>query len=282
MNKVQRYPFVLIFISLLSLYIQPVLAEEQTSNDNTYLQVARNQLSIAFDQYNDGDISASKQSLRKSSDWLNKAVIHSKSDKVKTESEKLASEIDNFRLTLSDFSKQTDIARFWHQTTSLIIRESEHLVHSYIESSNDNTTLKHLLDSKSHFFLAEHDLFISDDLNDAVQELNHSLIYLDQAYEIARPELEPHIDKLINNIKALRSLTKSSKDSWKENKLIDSLNKATNNVKNAESIASPPTRLRLELIRKDIHQLKLDTQKTNLKTKYNSILTDFTLLIKSI
>lgn len=282
MNKVKYCTISVIAIILMSLYMQPILAEEQTNNDNTYLHVARDQLALAFEEYNDGDIAASKQSLRKASDWLNKAVNHSEYDTIKAEAEKLAAEIDSFRLTLSQSSEHNDINRFWHHTTSLILRESEQLIHSYITTSNDNTTLRHLLDAKMHFFLAEHDLFVSHDSKDALQELNDSLEYLAQADAIAKPKVEARINKLIDNIKALISLTESSKNSWKKNMLIDSLDEAISNVANAESIATPPIKLRLKLIEQDIYQLKLDMQRTNLKTRYDSIMVDFTRTIKSI
>ena len=282
MNKVKHHPFSVIAIILMSLYIQPILAEEQTNNDNTYLQVARDQLSLAFEQYNDGDIAASKQSLRKASDWLNKAVTHSEYDTIKTEAEKLASEIDSFRLTLSHSSEKNDISRFWHQATSLILRESEQLIHSYITTSNDNTTVKHLLDAKMHFYSAEHDLFVSHDPKDAVQELNDSLEYLAQANAIAKTKVKARINKLIDDIKVLISLTESSKDSWKKNMLIDSLDKAIINIANAESIATPPIKLRLKSIEQDIYQLQSDMQRTNLKSRYDSIMVDFTRAIKSI
>ena len=282
MNKVKHCTISLIFILLMSLFVQPILAEEQSDDDNTYLQVARTQLSIAFDKYNEGDIAAAKQNLKKASDWLNEAVAHSENDKVKTEAEKLAAEIDSFGLTLNHSSEQNDIVRFWHQATSLIIRESDQLIHSYIESSNDNTTLRHLLDAKMHFFLAKHDLFVSHDSKDAIQELNDSLEYLDQADAIARPELEARINNLINNIKALISITESSNESWKKGELIDSLDKAINNVTNAESIATPPTKVRLKAIEQDIHQLKLDMEKTSIKTKYDSIMSDFSRAIDNI
>lgn len=287
MNNVKHYPIPLIFILLMSLCMQPLLAEEQSNeeqsnNDNTYLHVARNQLSIAFDKYNDGDITASKQSLRRASDWLNKAVTHSKSDKVKIEAQKLASEIDSFRLTLNHSSEQNDIARFWHQATSLIKRETELLIHSYITSLNDNITLRHLLDAKMHFYTADHDLFVSHDLGDAKQELNDSLKYLNQAVAIARPELKTGINNLTNNLKTLISLTESSNEPWKNDTLVDSLEKAINNITNAESSATPPTKLRLKSIEQNIHQLKLDVQKTNIKTRYDLIMADLTQAINNI
>lgn len=84
MNKVKCNSISLIFIVFMSFWMQSLLAEEQAINDNTYLKVARDQLSLAFDKYKAGDISAAKKSLRKASDWLNKAVAHSEHDKLKS------------------------------------------------------------------------------------------------------------------------------------------------------------------------------------------------------
>lgn len=282
MNKVKHCSVSLIIVILMSFYMQPVLAEEQPGKDNTYIQVARDQLSIAIDQYNEGDIAESKHSLKKASNWLNEAVSHSEYEKVRTEAESLASEIDSFRLTLNHSSGQNDIVRFWHQATSLVIRESEQLIHSYIDSSNDNTILRHLLDAKMHFFLAEHDLFYSHEMKDAIQELNISLEYLDQADAIARPGLEARINKLINNIKALVTLTESSKESWEKDEIIQSLDMAIKNVADAESLATPSNRSRLKSIQQDIDQLKSAIQKTNLKTRYDSIMSDFNRTIRNI
>lgn len=282
MNKVNHSLSVFICILLMSLCVQPILAKDQPNKDNTYLVVARNQLSIAFDQYNDGDITASKKSLSKASDWLNKAVAHSKYDKIKKETEKLSVEIDEFRQKLSHSSEQNDMIRFWHQATSLITRDSEQLVHSYIKSSNNNRILKHLLDAKMHFYLAEHDIFVSHDLKDAVQELNGSLKYLAQADVLARPKLDALINDLIKDINTLKHLAELRKESWKDDNLIDSLDKAINNVTNAKLIATPPIKIRLKSIENNINQLKLDVQKMNVKNRYDSIMADFIRAIQNI
>ena len=271
----------LVYILLMFLYMQPVLAENQPG-DNTYLQVARDQLGLASDKYNAGDIAASKENLKKASDWLNKAVMHSKYEKVKIEAEKLASDIDALRLTLSHSSTQNDIVRFLHNSTSLIVRESEHLIHDYIVSSNDNTTLRHMLDAKRNFFLAEHDLFFSHDLSNALQELNESLKYLGQASEIARPDLKARVNNLVRNIKILVMLSEKSRELWNNKELIDSLDRAMNHISNAESIAAPPMKLRLKSVEQNIKQLKEDFKKTNIKNKYDSISSDFARVIESI
>lgn len=282
MNHVTRPPVFFIFFLFSSLYLQPLFAVEQLNNDNTALHEARKYLSVAFDKYNNDDIAAAKQNLKLASEWLNKAEANIKSDKVKTETNKLASEIDTFRSTLMQTTEQDGLARFWHRTTSLIKRESDHLIHSYTESSNNNRTLKHLLDAKMHFYTAEHDLFISHESKDAQQELNTSLSYLAEANAIARTDIKSHIKNLTDNIKALITLTESNKESWKKDNLVHSLDNATTHLTNAEKNAAPATSLRLKSIKQNIHQLKLDVQKTSIKTRYDSIMADFIRTINNI
>ena len=282
MNKVKHHPILFIFLFLLSLYVQPLLAVEQINTDNTALHEARKQLSIAFDKYRDGDIAAAKHNLKLANEWLNKAKANIKSEKVKTEANKLASEIEHFRSTLTHSTEQDDLARFWHQATSLIKRESEHLIHSYTESSNNNRTLKHLLDAKMHFYTAEHDLFVSHDTKDAQQELNNSLEYLAEANEIARADLKSSIENLTRNIKGLIPLTESSKKSWIMDNLVQSLEKATTHLTSAEQNATPAINIRLKTIKQNIRQLKLDVQKTSIKTRYDSIMADFARTINNI
>lgn len=205
-----------ILILLLPLCSQAAFAEEQIQDENTYLKVARTQLDIAFDNYNKGDISASKRSLKNASEWLYKAVMHSRSDTVRDKAQKLATEIDSFRLTLNKSSEKNDMARFWHQVSSLIIRESEHLIHSYTESSTNNTIMRLLLDAKMHFFNADHDIFMSHDTDDVSLELGSSIEYLRQAEALAKPEFKPYVHQLIININELIPLSVSGKNAWKK------------------------------------------------------------------
>jgi len=284
MNKIKNHPIPYILILLISLSMQSLRADEKINVENSSLHEARSNLSIAFDKYNDGDIAAAKQNLKQASEWLKKATAHSQSDKVKIEAKKLASEIDNFHSTLKHSSEQQQnlMVRFWHRATSLIKRESEHLIHNYTKSSNDNRTVKYLLDAKMQFYVADHDLFVSHNSNDARQELNNSLDNLVEANAIARPELKTHIQNLIDNTKTLIILTEASKQSWKNNKLIHSLDKAINNLATAEKNATPATILRFKLLEKDIRQLKFDIQKTSIKNRYDSIMTDLNRIIKNI
>lgn len=282
MNLLKHVVIKFIFVLLLQLSCHTVLAEEPVNGENTYLKVARTQLDIAFDNYNKGDISASKKNLKNASEWLYKAVKHSRSDTVRDNSQQLAEEIDSFRITLSKSSHKTDMSRFWHQASSLVMRESEHLIHSYTESSADNRILRLLLDAKMHFFNAEHDVFLSSDTNDASLELERSIEYLKQAKVQAKPELEPDINQLIIDINELIPLSVSAKNAWQKNTLIHSLEAALNNLGEAQSVATPPEKMRLETIKKNISMLKNDTQKTSLKVKYESILTDFSRTINNI
>ena len=271
-----------VFILSLSLCYQTLLADELGKDESTYLKVARSQLNIAFEKYNKGEITASKKNLKHASEWLYKAVQHSRSDIVRIEAQKLAARIDSFRSTLNKSSEKNELARFWHQTTSLIKRESEHLIHSYTESSTSNKILRYLLDAKMHFYTADHDLFTSHDSNIANLELKSSLKYLTQAESLARSKVKPYVNNLITSIKELISLSESDKNAWKPDTLIHSLDKAIINIIKAESVASPPTRLQLELIKQSISKLKKDTLKTSLKVKYESIMLEFNRAINNL
>ena len=78
------------------------------------------------------------------------------------------------------------------------------------------------------------------------------------------------------------SLLDTHKSPWKKDNLIHSLEKALINLKQADSAASPSTKLQLKLIKKNISDLKLDIQKTNLRKKYESVLVDFSRAINNL
>lgn len=269
-------------ILLLSLCCQALLAAEPAKDESTYLNVARTQLNIAFENYSKDDIITSKRNLKHASEWLYKAVQHSQSDTVKAEAQKLAAEIDSFRSTLNKSSKKNDMARFWHQVTTLIKRESEHLIHSYTESSTNNKILRYLLDARMHFYIADHDLFVSHDPNDVSLELSNSLEYLAQAEALAKSKVKPYVNHLVTSINELLTLSKMNKQGWKQDNLIHSLQNAINNLSEAELVASPHVRLRLEIIKQTISNLKKDTLKASLRVKYDSIMVDFNRAINNI
>ena len=264
-----------IIMLLLPLCYQSLFAEELAKNKNTYLAVSRVQLNLAFENYNKGDIAASKNNLEHASDWLNKAVEHSHSETIKVQAQKLAESIDSFRLTLNKSSQKSDITRFWHLSTSLIKRESEHLIHSYNESSTNNEIMKYLLDAKMHFYNAEYDLFISHNTKNVNLELRKSLEYLSQAENLAKSNIKESVNHLITNINELISLSDSNKNAWKQASLIYSLEKAISNLSEAESVASSSTGLRIESIKKTISKLKQHVLKRSLKVKYDLIMADF-------
>jgi len=271
-----------ILILLLVLGSQALLAAESAKDKSTYLNVAKTQLNSAFDNYSKGNIAASKRNLKHASEWLHKAVQHSQSDIVKIEAKKLAVDIDSFRSTLNKSSEKNDMARFWHQVATLIKRESEHLIHSYTESSINSKILRYLLDARMHFYIADHDLFVSHDSKDANLELSRSLDYLAQAQALSKSKIKSYVNRLITGINELISLSELNKQGWKDDTLIHSIDSAINNINDAESFASPPVRLQLELIKQSISRLKKDALKTSLKVKYDSIKTDFSHAINDV
>ena len=100
-----------------------------------------------------------------------------------------------------------------------------------------------------HFYTAEHDLFFSADSNDINLELKKSLEYLYQAKSLSKSTVKPYVNHLIAGINELISLSESNKNVRKQDTLLHSLKNAINNLSEAESVTSPPTRLRLESIK---------------------------------
>ena len=274
-----------VIILFLIFCYQPLMASEaaevKAEKNNTYLQVARTQLDIANDDYTKGNIDSAKRHLQHANDWLDRAVEHSQSEVVKTAVTKLATEIKNFRSTLNKSSEKHQLARFWHQTTSLIQRESEHLIHSYTETSRRNQSLKHLLDAKMHFYTAEYDLFFSHNSDDAGNELRQSVEYLNQAESLAESESKQIVNNLIQSINEIISLSESSKITRKQDVLIQTLDNVVDNLKEAEAVAPAPVRSRLESIRKKVIKIEKETFSTNLKFKYDAIMKMFNRAIKN-
>lgn len=287
----------IIYVSILLqvFYISPLKAEVQEQGvtlgkeleSNTYLNVARNELSIAYEKYNEGKISESKKDLKRASDWLYNAVNHSKSEKVKLEAKKLAIKIDQFQVTLSRSSEKNSIEKFLHHASSLILRESEQLYHSYTASANDNKTLKYLLDARMHFYNADHDLFISHDKVSTQEELDESIKNLEEANLVARPELKLQIAKLKDNIRNLLAITEADDEYLNRAELVNALDKAIIQLAEVKSIFSGNHDLdkdytQLEKILENTRQLKIAAQKNNIKNDYDSIMNDFVTVINDI
>lgn len=269
-------------ILLVCLAFQASYAEQAENDKNTYLQVARTQLNLAFENYNKGDVEEARENLKHAKKWLDQAVNHTQLESVKQEAQKLSSDIQDFRLTMNEPGEKNDLVRFWHQSASMIKREAEQLMHGYTELTNENHVMRQLLDAQMHLYIAEHDFFVSHHSHDAVAELKNVLGYLDQAESLARPELKVDIKTLESAINDLILHSEGSHMTSKQDVLMRSLETVMENLNQAEAVASPQTRMRLEDIRDSVSELKKDTKSTCLKDKYDDIMQDIGLAMKKI
>jgi hypothetical protein len=239
---------------------------------DNYLREARLKLGNAFDSYRKGDLAATEISLDEATKSLNKAAENSRTEKAKAEARKLAAEIGEFRKKINQTSDQHEnsIARFWHRTSSIIRREADHLIHSYMELSTAEKTQKYLLDAKMHLFNAEHDLFVSHDKEDAEDELVKVLDYLDEAGRVAIPAVKHKIDLLTGDIRSLKEKTTTTSGIWKKNNVINALDAAIKELAFANENAVPAIKLRIEQLQTEMHALRSDVQRNSIRDDYDS------------
>ena len=242
----------------------------QTNSDGSALDIARLTIEKAINSYREGDMDASKRNLEIAIESLNTAANDSRTEKAREESRKLGIKIDKFKEQLDQASglHENSLIRFWHQTISIIKRETDHLIHSYNELSVSEKTLKYLLDAKMHLFMAQHDLFVSHNDEDAIKELDNVLDYLDGASQVAKPSIKKKILNLSKNIYVLKEQVKPGQEVWRNNDLVLSLNQAINNLTKAKSIASPRIKLQIESLETEIQILRVDVERSNIKNDY--------------
>jgi len=267
----------LVFCIIIVLTSFPVISSEvakdlRPQHISNALDKARYNLENASNSFRNGDIETTRSNLETAAKWLDKAAQNNETAKAREESKKLSNEINVFRdkLTQSSDIDENSLVRFWHQSTSIIKRETDHLIHSYTELSVSEKTLKYLLNAKMHLFIAEHDLFVSQLQADATRELDLVLTCLADASQAARPSIAIKIDLLRKDITLLQKNVDSTRDAWKDDQVILSLNDAMVDLKAAKSNASPGIIPRIELIEDEITALRIDHEKVNLKNSYES------------
>jgi hypothetical protein len=250
-------------------------------HENDNLNQARLNLSQAIDNYQNKNIEATRKNLELASEYLTKAAQNSTTDKAKEEAAKLAAAIDKFRENISQASEDQEngLTRFWHQTTSFIMREADQLTHSYIALATDEKTLKHLLDAKVHLFTAEHDLFVSHDAKDAEKELDNTLDYLNEAERVAKPVTRKRVTDLISDIQMLKEKINTRNKIWRKDSVIQSLNKALTNLDEANEKASPATKLRIAALKTDIDDLRKQEGESNIRNDYESAMSTLQSII---
>jgi len=241
------------------------------------LEEARISLGRAFDEYSNGDTDSARRYLGQATESLSKAAKASNTEKAKQEAHELAQEIDEFsqKLDTEADGQESDLSRYWHRVTSIIKRETDQLIHGYTELYNIDITMRHLLDAKMHFFNAEHDLFSSHDVEEAIDELDKTLIYLDKASQDAKPPIKGKIDSLSEDVKLLRDNTKISKIAWRDENLIHELDEVLNKLEGIEGDFSPVVQMHLKQIKADIHTLRADVARYTLQDQYDSIMKKF-------
>ncbi len=261
----------------------PARATAPLATDDS-LSAARDQLEQAFSSYRDQDIEATRNHLRQARDLLDQSVLNSASQTVKTEAKKLVDEIESFeqKLVAGSAEEEGSIARFWRRATSFIRRETEQLLHQYIELSQNEKTFKHLLDAKMHLFIAEHDLFVSNDTRDAYEELDKVLVDLDLASQQAVGQFKPQVDELTEKVTALRKLMSASEESWLGSEVIEHLQNAHSDLLLAEQTAKPETSLQISIIRHQIESLRREEETRNLRNDYDAIMEDLKLIISKL
>ncbi len=252
---------------------QEKIEEKDQSNRNIKeLEVARMKLKSAIYNYNNGDLNASRRDMEISIEWLNKASQNSNIEKSREESRQLAEKIDEFKRKLNQSSEKNEnsLMRFLHQSSAIIGREFDQLIHSYVDLATSEKILKHLLDAKMHLYTSEHDLLVSHDIEDSKQELNSVLKYLEKANKVAKSPLQNKIIDLSKKIIVLKEQAKQTQEAWITNDEIMFLNRAKENLIKAKFKATPNIKLQIESIEADIQILQADIEISNIKNNYES------------
>ncbi len=257
---------------------------EPTNGSDDSLSAARDQLEQAFSSYRDKNIEATREHLLQARSLLDQSALNSASQTVKTEAAKLVDEIQAFeqKLAAGNEAEEGSIARFWRRATSFIRREAEQLVDQYVELSQNEKTFKHLLDAKMHLFIAEHDLFVSHDSQDAFAELDKVLVDLDLASQEAVADFRPRVDGLTDKVTALQQLMTASEESWLGFQVIMHLQNATSDLVKAEQAAKPETSLQIGIIRHQLEGLRREEETRNLRNEYDKIMEDLKLMISKL
>jgi len=264
---------------------QPILSQSNSTNEsNDSLSAARDQLEKAFTSFREEDFNATREHLSQSRALLDRSVLNSTSQTVKTEAKKLVDEIDAFQQKLADgeAGRENSIARFWRRATSFIRREAEQLVDQYIELSQNEKTFKHLLDAKMHLFIAEHDLFVSHDARDAYAELNQVLADLALAQQEAVEEVLPEVKELSGEVTFLQDAMNFSSKSWLDNEVLMHLQNASSELVKAEKTALPDTSLQIGVIRHQIDDLRKQVETINLRNDYDKIMEHIKMIISKL
>jgi len=241
-----------------------------TVESNHPLAMAHQELKQAHDDFNKGNIGAVQKDLDAASKWLQNSKI-SNNPKTRDEAAKLANEIQTLHKQLIHPSDKHEsaLARLWHRSTALVEHEVQHITKSWKDSSTANRTLKRLMDARLHFNYAEHELFRSNDVEQANEELNKTVAYLDKASEVATPRVREKIATIKKDIQRLPTSPANTND---EQMTIQALEKASISIDKASNSVSLEIQARSKKIALEIRNLKKDVTMLERRQQYNSMM----------
>ncbi len=252
------------------------VAENSTSSQNTLkpssvsveashpMAVAHQQIDQAREYYKKGELDKVKSSLDAASKWL-------KNHQDGNEAAELVSEIRQLQEKIENPSKENEgaISRLWHRSSALVAREIEQISKSWTDSPIASATMKHLIDARTRFSYAEHDLFSIHDDEKARYEINKTLAYLDKANEIAIPRVR---EKIISLKKDIQQLPTSQTNAAEVRTIIQSLEMAKTSVNKATHSVSPEIQARSKKIAEDINNLQKDIFLLEKRQQYDSVM----------
>ena len=245
---------------------------DQPETAESALDTARLKLESAIDRYKKGDMVNTRQDLEDAIEWLNKASRDSLTDASRAASLKLGGKIDAFteKFNQASAEHENSLLRFWHESIAIIGRETDRLIKSYTDLATSEKTLKYLLDAKMHLFTAEHDLLVSHNSEDSVQELDKVLENLATAQQLAIEPVQNKIMALSKDLNTLKEKVKQSQQAWQDNDEILFLNQATDRLMQAKETASADIKLRIQSIEAEIQSLRTDIERINIKNNYEA------------
>ena len=255
----------LVLILMTTLGFTEVSADQNTSleansqNDDTAVQAkypiskAQQSLERAQQNYKQDDLESVKQNLQEAKKWLESSQI-SENAKSNSEAKKLASEIAELENQLSGSTDENEstLSRLWHRSTALVEHELQSVNKRWTEASSANESYKYILDARLHFDYAEHELFVSQDSENAKEEIKLALDYLEEAKKVANPSAVNKIDQLQ---KEIGTLINSKPAQAEKQKLTDLLNLAGDNLQQARKGSGPLMDSELEKIGNQIEGL---------------------------
>ena len=169
------------------------------------LERARSALWLARKRYGEGQRAAAMDALTQARAWLEQVSTDGDTKGVE-QVRRLKGKIDRLTETITpaELDPETTLAGFWARTVALIEREAETLYHSWRTQQDENLLYRKLIDAKVHLFYAEHELFYSNEAEDAELELDEAVRYLHAAAELASEDQKLKIEAVEKEVVSLK------------------------------------------------------------------------------